>query len=76
MGAGGERAVCGLSKPLDGCAPGSSFPGDDSPVVWEMQSCFSLQCINRWLGQITLVLYAGASGSFRSKSWQARLEHF
>lgn len=30
-----EDDVCGICHmPLDGCAPGASGPGDDSPVVW------------------------------------------
>ena len=66
---GGEDERCAVCQnPLDGCAPGSSFPGDDSPVVWgKCNHAFHLQCINRWLGQIILVLYAGASGSFKKQ---------
>ena len=30
-----EDDVCGICHmALDGCAPGASGPGDDSPVVW------------------------------------------
>ena len=30
-----EDDVCGICHmPLDGCAPGATGPGDDSPVVW------------------------------------------
>ena len=49
---GGEDERCAVCQnPLDGCAPGSSFPGDDSPVVWgKCNHAFHLQCINRWLG--------------------------
>ena len=43
--------VCGICQnPLDGCAPSSEFPGDDSPVVWGACShAFHLECVTRWL---------------------------
>ena len=46
---GGEDERCAVCQnPLDGCAPGSSFPGDDSPVVWgKCNHAFHLQCINK-----------------------------
>jgi len=49
---GGEDELCAVCQnPLDGCAPGSTFPGDDSPVIWgKCKHAFHLHCINSWLG--------------------------
>ena len=43
--------VCAICQnPLDGCAEGAEFPGDDSPVVWgDCQHAFHLRCLQRWL---------------------------
>ena len=46
-----EDDVCAICQnPLDGCAEGCEFPGDDSPVVWgECQHAFHLRCLQQWL---------------------------
>ena len=43
--------VCAICQnPLDACAEGAEFPGDDSSVVWgECKHAFHLRCLTRWL---------------------------
>ena len=48
---GDDDDVCAICQnPLDGCAEGAEFPGDESPVVWgDCQHAFHLRCLQRWL---------------------------
>ena len=45
--------VCGIChNPFEMAAPGTKFPGDDSPIViGRCGHAFHIQCIMKWLSQ-------------------------
>ena len=52
--------VCGICQSAyEGLAPGSRWPGEDSPVVWgKCSHSFHLQCVVTWLNGPTARKYS------------------